>query len=75
MTPLVGCLPPVCMLLASLFLVAVVLAAAGVVKDPPGDPDAPPPGPSTFPGWRVALLIATAVALLMWVLTVIAAPV
>ena len=52
----------------------LVLALAGVVKDPPPDPDAPPAEPSTFPGWWVALLIAGGVVLLMWVLSVIAAP-
>ena len=74
MTPLVACLPPVCMLLASLFLLGVVLVASGVVKDVPADPNAPPPAPSTFPGWGVAALICLGVGLLMLFLWLIAAP-
>lgn len=75
MTAPFACLPPVCMMLASLFLVGLVLALGGMVKDPPPDPNAPPPPPSTFPGWWVALLIAAAVAALMGFITLIAAPV
>lgn len=75
MTAPLACLPPVCMMLASLFLVGLVLALGGMVKDAPPDPDAPPAPPSTFPGWGVALLIAAAVAALMGFITLIAAPV
>ena len=75
MMPPFACLPPVCMLLASLFLVGLVLVLGGMVTDPPPDPDAPPAPPSTFPGWWVALLIAAAVAGLMGFIALIAAPV
>jgi hypothetical protein len=75
MTPALACLPPVCMMLASLFLVGMVLLLGGMVKDPAPDPNAPPAPPSTFPGWGVALLIAAAVAALMGFITLIAAPV
>jgi Na+/proline symporter len=75
MTPPLACLPPVCMMLASLFLVGLVLALGGMVKDPPPDPNAPAAAPSTFPGWWVALLIAAGVAALMGFITLIAAPV
>jgi hypothetical protein len=75
MTPLLGCLPPLCMMLTSLLLVGMVIVMAGVVKDVPPDPDAPPAPPSTFPGWWVALLIAAGVAALMGFIAVIAAPV
>ena len=75
MTPPLACLPPVCMLLASLFLVGVVLMLGGMVKDAPPDPNAPPAPPSTFPGWGIALLIAAAVEALKGFITLIAAPV
>ncbi|MFO0798946.1 MAG: hypothetical protein U0804_15875 [Gemmataceae bacterium] len=75
MTPPFACLPPVCMLLASLALVGLVVALGGMVKDPPPDPSAPPPPPSTFPGVWVTLLIFAAVAALMGFIALIAAPV
>jgi hypothetical protein len=74
MTPVLGCVP-VCLMLTSLGLVGLVLVLMGAVKDDaPADPNAPPPEPSTFPGWRVTLLIFAAVAFVMWALTEIAAP-
>lgn len=75
MTPPFACLPPVCMMLASLFLVGLVLALGGMVKDAPPDPNAPPSPPSTFPGWWVVLLIFAAIAALMGFIALIAAPV
>ena len=75
MTPAFACLPPVCMMLASLVLVGLVLVLGGMVKDEPRDPDAPPAAPSTFPGWGVTLLIFAAVAALMGVIALVAAPV
>ncbi|HEX4610817.1 MAG TPA: hypothetical protein VH092_21685 [Urbifossiella sp.] len=73
MTPVFGCMP-VCLFFLSLGLLAFALVVSGVVKDVPPDPNAPPPEPSTFPGWRVALFIAGAVGALMWILSEIAAP-
>ena len=75
MTPPFACLPPVCMMLTSLFLVGLVLVLGGMVQDEPRDPTTPPPPPSTFPGWWVVLLIFAAVAALMGFIALIAAPV
>jgi hypothetical protein len=52
-----------------------VLVPGGMVKDEPREPNAPPPPPSTFPGWGVAFLIFAAVAALMGFIALIAAPV
>ncbi|MBN9517941.1 hypothetical protein J0H58_05375 [bacterium] len=73
MTPILACMP-VCLLFISLGLVAFAVVLSGMVQDVPPDPNAPPPEPSTFPGLKVMLLIFAAVAVVMWVLTEIAAP-